>query len=275
MKRAAIAAVALVWMSCGGLTTPAPDTVAIVDGDPLAWSQFESYLESTGGSSALGFSSTVSSRLLDQFLDEELLRCDAVSRGLVEASATRREAAAALIQSVIGDMPTAASVRMYYQRHRDEFIAPERVRLRQILLDDRQSADTAEQELIRGDDFGAVARRWSIDPSSERGGDQGVLSRKDLPTSLAAPILALAPGEISGVVETEYGFHIFQVVERWPEGPKPFDEVEKSIAERLHRDAVERQTRRLVAAARHRYNVLVIGRNLPFAYSGEYPLEKE
>lgn len=275
MKQVTLAFSLLALLSCGRLATPGPDTFAVVDGDALPWSQFETYLEMTGGSDALAFSSQVTSRLLDQFLDEELLRREAVSEGVVGASASRREAAVALVQGVVGKTPTAAAVRIYYQRHRSEFVAPERVHLRQILLDDRQSAERAEKELVQGDDFGAVARRWSIDPSKTRGGDQGVLSRDDLPASLAAPILALAPGEVSSVVETEYGFHIFQVVERWPAGPRPFDEVEESITKRMRREATERETARLVAAARHRYNVRVVGRNLPFAYSGEYPLENE
>lgn len=275
MTRAGVWVAILLTTACGRLATPGPDTFAMIDGDPLPWSQFESYLETTGGSSALGFSSTVSSRLLDQFLDEELLRRDAVDGGLVSAAASRRDAVAALVREAVGSVPTASAVQSYYEKNHEDFVAPERVHLRQILLDDRQSAERAERDLVHGDDFAAVARRWSIDPSKQRGGDQGVLSRDDLPASLATPILALAPGDVSGIVETEYGFHIFQVVQRWPSGPMPFDQVRDDIKARLRRQAAERETRRLVVAARHRYNVRVVGRNLPFAYSGEYPLENE
>jgi parvulin-like peptidyl-prolyl isomerase len=275
MKRRGVYVAMIALIACGRLSSPGPDTIALIDGDALPWARFEAYLEATGGSGALGFSSSVSSQLLDQFLDEELLRREAVARGLITAEASGREAVAALVKNAVGAVPTAAAVRLYYEQHNEEFMAPDRVHLRQILLDDRQSAERAERELAQGVDFATVARHWSIDPSREHGGDQGVLSRDDLPTSLAETILALAPGQTSGIVETEYGFHIFQVVARWPAGPVPLERAESRIRQRLRRQATESATRRLVAAARRRYNVRVVGRNLPFTYSGEYPVERE
>jgi len=275
LRRTAWGVSLVLLAACSRWTAPGPDTIASIDHDAVPWSDFESYLEITGGSGALGFSSAVSSQLLDQFLDEELVRREAVRVGAATASDSRRDATAALVERVVGDVPSAADVRLYYDRHESEFVAPERIHLRQILLDERDQAARAQAELAAGKDFAAVARRWSIDPSREQGGDQGILSRDDLPASLAEPILALKPGEISGVVETEYGFHIFQVVARWPAGPIPFERAQDSIRERLRHQASEQATQRLVAAARRRYNVRVVGRNLPFAYSGEYPVEHE
>ena len=62
MKQVTLAFSLLALLSCGRLATPGPDTFAVVDGDALPWSQFETYLESTGGSDALAFSSQVTSR---------------------------------------------------------------------------------------------------------------------------------------------------------------------------------------------------------------------
>lgn len=275
MRRTACGIALVLLAACSRWAAPGPDTIALIDHDVVPWADFEGSLEATGGSGALGFSSAVSSQLLDQFLDEELMRREAIRVGAARPNASRRDATAALVERTVGAGPSDVEIRRYYAQHKSEFVAPERVHLRQILLDDRDRAARAEAELAAGRDFAEVARRWSIDPSREQGGDQGILSRDDLPASLAEPILALQPGQVSGVVETEYGFHIFQVMARWPAGPIPFERAEDSIREQLRRQATERATRRLVATARRRYNVQVVGRNLPFAYSGEYPVERE
>ena len=61
-----------------------------------------------------------------------------------------------------------------------------------------------------------VARRLSRGPRADGGGVQGELARSDLPPSYADLIFALKPGEVSPVVPAEYGFHLFQVIEREP-----------------------------------------------------------
>ena len=98
----------------------------------------------------------------------------------------------------------------------EEFERPERVRLRQILLDDPEAVERALAELKEGAEFDQVARRYSRDSTGETGGVQGELSRDDLPPLFADTIFALEPGEVSDVVEAEYGFHLFQVMEQLP-----------------------------------------------------------
>lgn len=257
---------------CMASQRPGPDAVALVDDEEVSWSAFESYLEAAGGQMALALSGEASSRLLDQFLDEELLHREGIARGLVGADATRRQAAAALVAATVDRRPPSeAELRRWYRTHRPSFERPPRVHLRQILTDRRDAADRARQELDEGAEFAAVARRWSIDPSRERGGDQGLLALRDLPAALARAVEDLEPGEIGPVVDTEYGFHIFQVLARHPAGVLPYAQARDGIAAQVQHQRRRAAIERLVAAARARYNVRVAGRNLPFPYTGDYP----
>jgi hypothetical protein len=251
---------------------PAPDAVARIGEAEVRYSQFESYLaRSVGDAGALG--SDVLSELFDQFLDERLLARLAVDRGLVRSAggpAGPRRAIDALLQEGLRQEPGPAEVAGYYQAHAGDFARPERVRLRQILTEDRATAEQALREIAAGKPFEEVARRLSRDPSAASGGYQGELARGDLPPAFAEVIFALKPGEVSRLVPAEYGFHIFQVTGREPAQVVPLEQARGEILRKLRQERADRLLRSLVQEARSRYNVTVYERNLPFGYEGAY-----
>ncbi len=78
----------------------------------------------------------------------------------------------------------------------------------------RRLADEIHNAVLApGADFAAIARERSEDSSAERGGDVGMLGRGRLAPAYEEAAFALSPGEVSAVVETEYGFHVIQRVE--------------------------------------------------------------
>ncbi|MBV8199318.1 MAG: peptidyl-prolyl cis-trans isomerase, partial [Acidobacteria bacterium] len=214
--------------------------------------------------------SDVLSKLFDQFLEERLLQRLAVDRGLVPGGAAPRQAVDALLRQAAGPPPGAAEIADYYRRHRGELARPERVRLRQILTEDRAAAERARRALEGGEDFQAVARRLSRDDAAAGGGYQGELARSDLPPAFADLIFGLRPGEVSRVMPADYGFHVFQVVERLPAEVLPLAAAASQIAARLRRERADRARASLVQQARARYNAVVYERNLPFDYEGSY-----
>lgn len=254
-----------------------PDVVAKIGVTPVHYADFESYLARAvgdGGGSVLA--SDVLSGLFDQFLDEELLVRLAADRGLVRGGGPgpgergRRQAVEKLLETSLAAAPPQAEVAAYYRAHRQEFARPERVRLRQILTEDRASAERALKAVAAGSDFGEVARQMSRDPSASAGGDQGELARSDLPPAFAEVIFALQPGEVSRVVPADYGFHVFQVTARLPAEVVPLEQARPEIVERLRRQRADRRLHELVAEARKRYDVTLFRRNLPFNYKGSY-----
>jgi peptidyl-prolyl cis-trans isomerase C len=259
--------------ACRQAEPPAPDLVARIGDEEIRYGRFEEYVKRTAGDGETVLSGDVLSQLFDQFLDEELLVRLAVDRGLVKqdgtTAAARRRAIDALLAADLKE-PGTEEMAAYYQAHREEFARPERVRLRQILTEDRATAERALRELARGADFAEVARQLSRDPSAASGGFQGELAREDLPPGFADVIFSLQPGEVSRLIPAEYGFHIFQVVSRSPAEVVPLEAARAEIAERLRQERADRRLAELVAEARGRYNVQVQHRNLPFEYRGSY-----
>jgi peptidyl-prolyl cis-trans isomerase C len=125
-----------------------------------------------------------------------------------------------------------------YRAHPERYQQPEQVRVRHILIaakepDARAQAQQLLQQLKDGADFAALAKERSADPgSAAQGGDLGFFTRgRMLPEFEAAAFALQKPGDLSGVVETKFGFHILQLEERKPASKKPFDEVRESLRE--------------------------------------------
>lgn len=266
-----LAVLAAVAIGCSHRQAPPPsDVAAAVGGSQIPYQDFQLYLSRTLGDAETGAGSQVLSQLLDQYLEERLMLRLAVDRGLVPAGSAARQAIDALLRQADGAPPSAAEIADYYRRHRQEFARPERVRLRQILTEDRRSAERAERAIQGGEDFAAVARRLSRDAAAGGGGYQGELARSDLPPAFVDVIFALRPGEVSRVMPADYGFHIFQVLERLPAAVAPLEAAGAEIAARLRRERADRTRALLVQQARARYNARVYERNLPFEYEGTY-----
>ncbi len=259
----------ILMMGCRREEALAPDVVARIGEEEVRYAAFEQAVARTVGDDEAVLAGDVLSRLFDQFLDEELLARVAGERG-IPVTANRRRAVDALLRQGVGEGPAEGAVRAYYDAHLEEFSRPERVLLRQILVEEREAAERARAEVLGGEDFAAVARRVSRDPSAERGGLQGELARRDLPAALAAEIFALEEGEVSGVVPAEYGFHLFQVVARLPAEVVPLAAARPEIVRRLRSERADRWLAALVEEARSRYTVEVYERNLPFDYEGIY-----
>lgn len=260
----------LVLLGCGSdRRTVASDVAVSIDGELLPYSGFESYLRTNVGSGEADLGSDTLSRLFDQFLDEQLLVRLAIEGGLVEGDVDQRRALTYLLR----DTPRGWSrgeIDAFYRAHQRDYTRPERVHLRQILASERTVVEDAERALAQGEDFLQVAARLSEGPKAHLGGDQGILARDDLPSKFADQVFATQPGDTTDIIEAEYGFLIFQVVERLPARVVPPDEAESDVRRRLEEQRIDQQIGSFIQDARERYNVEVFPQNFPFDYQGTY-----
>ncbi len=253
---------------------PSPDLVAKVGDRELKAAAFDAYLERNLGEPGGGLASEVLSRLFDQFVREEMLAMLARERGLIERTVPAADAVEPLLAEHPVPEPAAAEIAAYFATHAAEFARPARVHLRQILVDDRLVAERARRELMAGAAFDAVLARVQVAGSAPAGGDQGILARDELPPAFAELIFRLEAGKVSEVVSADYGFHLFEVVERWPAESPALDEVAPSIRQRLREASADARLQALFADAQSRYTVVVFDRNLPFNYQGSLPISR-
>ncbi len=276
-SRRRLAALAGVWLLAGGLLAACPqppatgaDIAVLIHGEEIHYEQFEEHLRGHVNGVDAPLDSRVQSRLFDQFLDEQLLTRLAVERGLVEPGIEHRDAVGFLLQGSPRQDWAETRLRAYYDAHQADLRHPEEVRLRQILVADRDVAEQALEAITAGGDFREVAARFSQEPNAQMGGDQGRLAREDLPTAYADVVFELEPGEVTGIIPADYGFHLFQVVDRYPAEVPPFEEATATIRGVLERQRVDEIIAGFIQEARERYNVTVFPSNIPFDYQGEY-----
>jgi peptidyl-prolyl cis-trans isomerase C len=100
--------------------------------------------------------------------------------------------------------------------HRDQRELPEEVRASQILVRSEAEALEARRRMLDGASFAEVARAISLSPDADRGGDLGYFARGQMPPEFDEVVFSLPRGQLSEVVGSPYGFHLFLVVDRRP-----------------------------------------------------------
>ena len=121
----------------------------------------------------------------------------------------------------------------YYDSHIDEFERPESVHARHILL--KSEEKTAEVlELARsGRDFAELAKEYSAGPTKDTGGDLGFFEKGRMVPEFEEAAFSLEPGEISDVVQTQFGYHIIKLEERKEPYTEEYETVKEDIKDKL------------------------------------------
>jgi parvulin-like peptidyl-prolyl isomerase len=124
-------------------------------------------------------------------------------------------------------------IKGYFDSHQDEFRHPRMVKFRQIVTGSEEEAKAILKKLKEGMDMGELARESSIAPEADNGGEVGWVARGELEKNMETAIFSLPVGGVSRVVQTNYGFHIFEVLSKRPEGFKSLPEAMAEIESKL------------------------------------------
>lgn len=104
-------------------------------------------------------------------------------------------------------------MRSFFLSHRQDFDRDREFRVRQIVVESEMEAREILKLLQEGHDFAKLARESSLSPDREAGGDLGFFGLGQMPPEFDEVIAQLKKGEISDVVQSDYGYHIFQLIE--------------------------------------------------------------
>jgi peptidyl-prolyl cis-trans isomerase D len=136
-----------------------------------------------------------------------------------------------------------AELQSYYEQNKSSFTEPEQRRASHILLTigeggsakDKEGARKLAQDLqarikARPDDFAKLAQEYSKDPgSAAKGGDLGFFGRGMMVKPFEEAAFGLKPGEVSDIVQTEFGLHLIRVTEVKGGTIAPFEQVRGKI----------------------------------------------
>ncbi|REJ34251.1 MAG: hypothetical protein DIU84_07985 [Bacillota bacterium] len=117
---------------------------------------------------------------------------------------------------------------------------PPAVPARRIRVEDRETAEDLIRQLEEGADFADLAREHSTDTvSAENGGDLGWFTRGRMVEPFEEAAFGAEPGAVVGPVETQFGFHVIEVLDKKAERTIPFEEAREQIRETLFQQEIQ------------------------------------
>jgi peptidyl-prolyl cis-trans isomerase C len=235
-------------------TAPADPVVAKVDGQPILLSDLQAAAQTLPENARRLPPQALYPMLLDQIIDGRALTAEAHKTGKDQdpdvqrqvAMASQRALENALLQKEIGPQVTDAALKERYDRDVAGKPGPEEVHARHILVPDEATAKQIIAELGKGGDFVALSKKYSKDSgSAAQGGDLGFFKKDDMVPEFADAAFALKDGQVSPKpVQTQFGWHVIQVLEHRQGQPESFDQAREELRQKVIQDGVRQAVSR-------------------------------
>jgi len=151
-----------------------------------------------------------------------------------------------------GVLVTPIEIEAYYGKNSEEFQLPERVKLKNILISVKKFPDPAKalslardisKRLREGCDFDGLAKVYSDGPGASEGGLMGYVKRGDLLPEIEQAVFSLKPGEVTGIVQSSLGYHIFKVEEKEPPRTPPLSEIRHEVEAAVYKKKADAKIR--------------------------------
>ncbi len=257
---AVIALAVLLSLNMKGSGGADSDSVALVNGEPIGRNELFDAMYATGGKEAL-----------EQLIAKELIIQEADKNELTISEEELEEEIAGIIDESFGGSyedflsalnlyglneedfredarlnllvrklamaeieTTEEEARQFYEENQFLFAQPEEVEVRHILVETMDAAEEVLAQLSADGDFGELAAEYSIDFSNkDNEGYLGFFSRGTMVPEFEEAAFALEIGEISSPVETDFGFHIIEMLDRKEEAEVVYDDVSAEVMDAL------------------------------------------
>lgn len=169
---------------------------------------------------------------------------------------------------------TDKDVADFYESHKEGFKETEKVKARHILIKVDSNANEQEKAEAKkkiesvlneinkdGSNFADMAKKYSQCPTSIQGGDLGYFHHGQMVKPFEDAAFALQPGQISEIVETEFGYHIIFVEDKKPERQLELEEVSEQIKEALTDEQLDIALANWIKPAREKASIKILLEN--------------
>lgn len=179
---------------------------------------------------------------------EFLIRLEAVKEQLLRTYAVAK---VVNVCSVSDD-----ECKKYYDDNGSNFVNPETISARHILVDTEEKALELKKRIDDGESFAKVAEEESLCPSSGKGGDLGVFGKGRMVQEFEDAAFSLEQGVVSEPVKTEFGYHLILVENKTPSKVIAYDEIKGRIREFLMNEKQNKAFYDKVGELRAKYEVV-------------------
>lgn len=206
-------------------------------------------------------------RYLEEIIMEKLFYEAAIRKGLdrnkevaeIVSQAKKKIVIAKLVELEVDAniKITEDEMKQYYDLHKGEFKTPPLWRASHILVATEKEATDILDALSKGAKFEELAREKSMDATASRGGDVGFFRAGQLVPGFEKACLKLEIGQTSGVVQTQFGYHIIKLTDKKETGTEDFDKAKGKIENVLKKQKRIELFDKLVMGLKSKYGVEV------------------
>lgn len=204
---------------------------------------------------------------LQQWIEMELIYRDALRLGLdkeeeiiAEFENSKREI---LVRNYLErklsarERLTAKEALDYYNENKESYVLPDdEIRALHILVPTADEANQVYRRIRNGEDFETVAQEVSIDYDENKRIDLGFFRKDDIVPDIASRVFSYRVGSLTRPLESDFGFHIFKILDRKQKGTlRDFEEVKDKIIARLKSIQKNERYRELIIELRKQTDV--------------------
>jgi len=193
---------------------------------------------------------TIKKRFFDEAAYKKALEEMDVSEKEIRAQIRRGLAINQLLDTNVSQKITVTEEesKKYYNNKLNLFKQPEQVKASHILIkvapdaeeskknQARKKIETVQKKVRQGEDFGLLAKANSEGPTAQRDGDLGYFNRGRMAKPFEDAAFALNVGEVSGIVETQFGYHLIKVTDKKTARTIPYKEVQLRLEQYLKKE---------------------------------------
>ena len=206
-------------------------------------------------------------KMLDSLIVRQMVLLDAVKMGLDRTPEVQKQLDDFKMRIVVdrylqativaGTTVTPADLTKYYETNKSTFVASDKYRASHILVKTEAEAKGIIAKLKSGVAFEELAKKESIDSTAEAGGDLGWFEVSAMVAPFSDAVVALKDGEISGVVTTEFGFHVIKRTDHRSGSQLPFEEVREEIEKMITSEKQQEAYNQIKANLKKQYKTVI------------------